>query len=288
MVTPAKIRKLPANIHGKDYVLGDLHGCYGLLERLLDAVSFDRNKDRLFSVGDLIDRGPESFRCLELLAEPWFYAVMGNHECMMLDFFRPYLLSGRIERLEDYYDTGFLVNDGDWVEAYFQADQSAMSSDFDLCLNRALNLPILLVVGEGESRFHVIHAELIDPDFRTVNGRVCLDTDIDRWFSEQYIPAEIEDQIFWGRTLMSSINAITGEMPIQNGLSITFCGHSYSSKPRQVSSHLCIDTGAFTTQGDKGYGGLNAHLYSLTLFDVRDSRWFSASYRHDQIMYGKH
>jgi len=53
------ICKLPTNQAGKDYVIGDLHGCYELLERLLDAVGFDKSKDRLFSVGDLIDRGPD-------------------------------------------------------------------------------------------------------------------------------------------------------------------------------------------------------------------------------------
>jgi len=93
------IQKLPSNTRGTDYVIGDLHGCFSLLERLLDEVRFDKSRDRLFSVGDLIDRGPESLRCLQLLAEPWFYAVQGNHENMMLNFFLPYLTSGKLEQL---------------------------------------------------------------------------------------------------------------------------------------------------------------------------------------------
>lgn len=40
------IRKLPTNKIGKDCVVGDLHGCCELLERVLDAVSFDNSKDR--------------------------------------------------------------------------------------------------------------------------------------------------------------------------------------------------------------------------------------------------
>jgi len=63
-ITP--ILKLPTNTTGKDFVVGDLHGCYDLLESLLGAVSFDKSKDRLFSVGDLIDRGPNSLRCLRI------------------------------------------------------------------------------------------------------------------------------------------------------------------------------------------------------------------------------
>ena len=81
------IQKLPSNQLGKDYIVGDLHGCFSLLERLMKEVSFNKNHDRLFSVGDLIDRGPESLRCLQLLSEPWFYAVKGNHEDMFLELF---------------------------------------------------------------------------------------------------------------------------------------------------------------------------------------------------------
>lgn len=72
MSTYSTIRKLPANHQGKVYVIGDLHGCLDLLWELLDEVGFDRNRERLFPVGDLIDRGPESLGALLLLAAPWF------------------------------------------------------------------------------------------------------------------------------------------------------------------------------------------------------------------------
>ena len=39
--------------------------------------------------------------CLELLAEPWFYAVRGNHEIMMLDYFQSYLENRRIDELAE-------------------------------------------------------------------------------------------------------------------------------------------------------------------------------------------
>lgn len=70
---------------GRDFVVGDCHGEMVLLQKALDAVSFDYRKDRLFSVGDLGDRGPFSDASLELMQEPWFHAVRGNHEQMMLD-----------------------------------------------------------------------------------------------------------------------------------------------------------------------------------------------------------
>jgi len=48
------------NNEGRDFVIGDLHGCYDeLKDKLLD-VNFNEEVDRVFSVGDLVDRGPES------------------------------------------------------------------------------------------------------------------------------------------------------------------------------------------------------------------------------------
>ncbi len=79
------IRRLPANQGGRDWVVGDIHGCFVTLEALLDDVDFDPGRDRLLSVGDLIDRGPECARALEYWSASWFYAIRGNHEQMMLD-----------------------------------------------------------------------------------------------------------------------------------------------------------------------------------------------------------
>ncbi|CDF96758.1 Serine/threonine protein phosphatase [Pseudomonas sp. SHC52] len=39
----------------------------------------------MFSVGDLIDRGPDSLDVMNWLTEPWFHAVRGNHEQMLID-----------------------------------------------------------------------------------------------------------------------------------------------------------------------------------------------------------
>lgn len=80
-----RLKKFERNSHGKDYVVGDLHGYYDDLMGLLDARNFDREVDRLFCVGDLIDRGPNSAKCIRLLEEPWFHSARGNHEEFMLN-----------------------------------------------------------------------------------------------------------------------------------------------------------------------------------------------------------
>lgn len=48
----------------------------------------------MLSVGDLVDRGPDSIGCLKLLEAPWFHAVMGNHEQLLLNYFAPWLAYG--------------------------------------------------------------------------------------------------------------------------------------------------------------------------------------------------
>ena len=81
----AILKKFKENKHGNDYVVGDIHGMYDLLMSKIKEIGFDKSKDRLFSVGDIIDRGPDSLKCLALCYEPWFHPVRGNHEQMMFD-----------------------------------------------------------------------------------------------------------------------------------------------------------------------------------------------------------
>lgn len=81
---PAVLR-VPVNTKGRDFFVGDLHGMYLMLEERLDMLGFDPKVDRLFSVGDLIDRGPDNIKVLDYLDKPWFFAVLGNHDHMMLD-----------------------------------------------------------------------------------------------------------------------------------------------------------------------------------------------------------
>ena len=279
------IRKLPTNSQGKDYIVGDLHGCFSLLELLLEAVQFDKSRDRLFSVGDLIDRGPDSLRCLQLLEEPWFFAVRGNHETMMMEFFLPYLINGSLDQIEDVNGIGFLDYGGNWVRAYYQADQQCMSAEFDRGLALIREMPLIYSVGEGANRFHVIHAELISTNYESLEKVAWFDSDIDRWYIEQSVPSEVEQSLLWGRTLMlKRLNS----PKVRRGLSTTFCGHTYATSPSQLLSHLCIDTGAYVSLNLDEYNDDDEDCFEfgLTLFDVQNSRWVSASYQREELIWG--
>lgn len=72
------------NLVGTDYGVGDIHGHFSEFEALLEMVGFNPETDRVFPVGDLVDRGPESYRVMEFLDKSWFHPVRGNHEQMIL------------------------------------------------------------------------------------------------------------------------------------------------------------------------------------------------------------
>lgn len=138
------------NTLGKDYVVGDIHGCFRKLENELKEIGFDETKDRLFSVGDLVDRGPNSEEALCWLAKPWFHAVRGNHEQMAIDF-----MQFPCDRSIYAYNGGqwFLdICDVDARYARYIAEQ------FE-------KLPIAIDIAVGDKLYGIIHAEVPGGDW---------------------------------------------------------------------------------------------------------------------------
>lgn len=68
------------------YLLGDLQGCCDPFERLLATIDFSPSRDRLYVLGDLVNRGPDSFGVLKRLRALGDSAVclLGNHDLHLL------------------------------------------------------------------------------------------------------------------------------------------------------------------------------------------------------------
>jgi bis(5'-nucleosyl)-tetraphosphatase (symmetrical) len=62
------------------WVVGDIHGCAIELDRLLHAIRFDPSDDELWSVGDLVNTGPDSLELLKLWRDVGGRGVLGNHD----------------------------------------------------------------------------------------------------------------------------------------------------------------------------------------------------------------
>ena len=71
---------------GRDFVVGDVHGEFHALEAMLASVGFLPECDRLFALGDLIDRGPRSVDAVAWMESGRIaLSVRGNHEQMLLE-----------------------------------------------------------------------------------------------------------------------------------------------------------------------------------------------------------
>lgn len=94
--------------------IGDVHGCAEEFEELLNALELDE-ADRVIQLGDLVNRGPDSHRVIELARVYKIESILGNHELRLLRFHR----EGRKDLLKDYdWPTIDQLTELDWEYLY--------------------------------------------------------------------------------------------------------------------------------------------------------------------------
>lgn len=194
------------NETGKDFAVGDIHGEFDKFFSALGNIDFEPDRgDRMFAVGDLIDRGPDSERCLRLVNEPWFFSCAGNHEIMMQETI-----------VENLNPDWWYSNGGSWA-AY--KDANVISE----MLAIIRGLPLSMTVETEGGSVGICHANMQEEDWAAV-----LDPD-DR----------ITQDILWGRRRISY-----GDKTPVKGVDKVFLGHTPVKEPVVLGNCHYIDTGA--------------------------------------------
>ncbi len=138
----SRLLQVSANLAGRDFAVGDIHGHFTRLQCALDAVEFDAGCDRLFSVGDLVDRGPESEQSLVWLDKPFFFAVQGNHEALAI----AHVCGGYL----DY--SMYRASGGGWFLDLPRRRQEMFASRFD-------RMPLAIELETPAGRVALVHAD---------------------------------------------------------------------------------------------------------------------------------
>lgn len=211
--------QLEPNDEGRDFIIGDLHGCFDILQSKLNEVDFDKTKDRLFSVGDIIDRGPDSEKCLELLYESWFFATIGNHELMFLTYMGEYYSS--IQSSSD-----FLRNGGNWISQVPRSLQEEYMNTIKKTMHGIIR------VGDSNG-FVVTHSELVNENYLDV---FVWNRDIYMKITEPVVKDD-DNRMYCGF--------------YDNTKPIVYVGHNTLKEKQifvsnaQVKNHLMLDLGAY-------------------------------------------
>ena len=203
------IQRFEKNMKGRDFVVGDIHGMFGLLKVKLLELGFNEETDRLFSVGDLIDRGPDSEEAGDWLATPWFHAVRGNHEQMAID-----VVAG-------HWDSGnYLRNGGKWFFMLSEEEQKRYAAAFR-------EMPYLIEIETDNGRVGIVHAEIDGDSWDDFSSAMSANL------------GELQETALWARSRIRHKEV----HPIKD-LSMLYVGHTPVDTPTRLGNVMYIDTGA--------------------------------------------
>ncbi|OQA31151.1 MAG: Bis(5'-nucleosyl)-tetraphosphatase, symmetrical [Betaproteobacteria bacterium ADurb.Bin341] len=177
------------------YAIGDIQGCYDSFRRLLDACRFDPGADRLWLVGDLVNRGPRSLDTLRYVRALGDAAitVLGNHDLYLLMIaYGGARKRGRDDTIQPILEAADREELLDWLRR-----QPLCYCEGEYCLVHAGLLP-QWTTGQAESLGREVQAALAGDDFHAFIRNM--------WGSE---PAAWSDALTGWARLRVIVNAMT-------------------------------------------------------------------------------
>ena len=208
---------------GRDLVIGDIHGCLTKARAALYSVGFDpASGDRLFSVGDLVDRGPESAEVLKWLDKPWFHAVQGNHEDMAIRW-------GQLGCRMD--PELYAMNGGAWNISHTPAERLAYSDALSV-------LPLAIEIETDAGLVGIVHA---DCPFKSWQYFTRLLEHTELTHAQR---KAIKNAAIWSRDRIETKDA-SGVA----GVAAVVVGHTPLDEPRWLGNVLYLDTAAWHQGG---------------------------------------
>lgn len=165
------------------YVFSDVHGHFGTLDRLLERVS-PTSEDRIYMLGDMIDRGPDPIAVVQCCRSlPNTTVLMGNHEDLMFSFY--------LDPSDPSGQANWLINGGETTLKGLHA----LPQDERVDLARWLfTLPLYAQVEVGDRRYLLVHAGVNPWRFPKVLPTAWDEEAVDALMAEQY-----RDDIMWIR-----------------------------------------------------------------------------------------
>lgn len=262
------IKSFEPNTAGRDFVIGDLHGAISTFYKLLQDLNFNPEVDRMFSVGDLVDRGEDSMACLRLIEEPWFHAIKANHEDMMIgaikgfqsgDYWTPRNGAGwALPFLQEISTVQEITRDPAEQQKIF----SPQTLDFLKLVDKADALPLMITIG-GNVVTHLIHAELpltSDTSAEALEDEVYSTQLLKMARVPGFLDVMWERRLFGAlrtldlvgsgvdkakRTILGYLKPYRFDFKISNNRFIS--GHTILTRPSQIFNRICIDTCAYGT-----------------------------------------
>ena len=147
------------------YVISDIHGQYETFQKMLELIDF-KEEDKLYVLGDVIDRGPDGIKLLiQLFKMPNVELFLGNHELLMLDALQNEDDAIRKDR-KDTDDIDLWLDPCNGGSVTFQAYKELTVAEKTAISNRLKSSLIAKVVRVGKHTYHLSHSYVYNKKFK--------------------------------------------------------------------------------------------------------------------------